>query len=62
MGFNPYYPRTWRKDKDSESEMLGRSHRSNLTGKRNWFKLLYTWTLSDHIGIKSTWNPLWIIG
>ena len=35
MGFNPYYPRTWRKDNDSESEMLGKSQRSNMTGKRN---------------------------
>ena len=34
MGFNPYYPRTWRKDKDSESEILDKSHRSHMTGKR----------------------------
>ena len=36
MGFNPYYPRTWRKDNDSESEILGKSQRSNMTGKRKW--------------------------
>ena len=35
MGFNPYYPRTWRKDRDSELEILDKSHRSNMTGKRN---------------------------
>ena len=35
MGFNPYYPRTWRKDKDSESEILDKSHRSHMTGKRS---------------------------
>ena len=53
MGFNPYYPRTWRKDKDSDSEILDKSHRSHMTGKRKIpGKLRY-----GHF--KGIWGVIW---
>ena len=57
MGFNPYYPRTWRKDKDSESEILDKSHRSHMTGKRRDINKLNMGTLRGFEGLYGDFDP-----